>query len=128
MGQYHYICNWTRREYLNPHAFGESLTLKAIALGKGGTLTALCYLLSHPEKRSRADFTPGPKYAGRWRLDALAIVGDYARDNDLPEYNAGSDGPHDEEDRKGWVDISGGVYKEINEYNPGLFDELEIIA
>lgn len=98
--------------------------MKAIALGKGGTLTALCYLLSHPEKRGGADFTPGPTYAGRWRLDAIATVGDYAQDNDLPDYNAGSNGPHDEEDRKGWVDISGGVYREIKVYNPDLFDEV----
>lgn len=74
MGQYHYIVNLTKREFLHPHQFGNGLKLMEFGNSQGGVLAALAMLLM-PERS--------------WEGDRIAIVGDYAEDGDLPpEFHA----------------------------------------
>lgn len=93
MGQYHYIVNLTKREYIHPHKLGHGLKLLEQIDSVGGPPTALFILLACSNGRGGGDFnnldTPSAKYIGRWAGDQIAIVGDYAERTDLPsEFNA----------------------------------------
>lgn len=70
MGQYFYVANLDKREYLHPHKFGDGLKLYEFGFSGGGTMAALALLLSTDRKG---------EWRGRWLGDRVAIVGDYAK-------------------------------------------------
>ena len=114
MGQYHVVVNLTKREFIHPHKLGSGLKLwEQIANGaNGGTGAALLVLLAASNGRGGGDLDvednwhgpervfprdnaqPGPmpetyseiakRTVGRWAGDQIAVVGDYAKDGDLP--------------------------------------------
>ncbi len=93
MGQYHIPVNLTKREFINPHALGVGLKLREQARSSPGTNTALIMLLACSNGRGGGDFDDQPgseeKVIGRWAGDRIAIVGDYATNDDLPKrFNA----------------------------------------
>ena len=88
MGQYHLTVNLDKREFLDPHKFGDGLKLREQVNSQGGTMAALMLLLAAKEPRGGGDAQEHPML-GRWHGDRIAVVGDYAEDADLPpEYYA----------------------------------------
>jgi len=116
MGQYHYVLNFDKKEFLDPHRFGNGLQLMAFGTSSSGTLTGLTLLLAASNGRGGGDFnveTPHPLTAavtGRWAGDRVAIVGDYCRDDDVPGFKRlKAVWRSATEERNGWVDISKAV-------------------
>ena len=129
MGQYHHIMNLTRHEYLNAEAFDEGRKLTEFGCGNGGTMAALAALLSASSGRGFGDFhthdgagRDNPEHwlkgfgltaeladrhiVGRWAGDAIAIVGDYAQEEDLADWHDGGVGGQFGNDCGKWVNIS----------------------
>jgi hypothetical protein len=92
MGQYHMVVNLDKHEFVMPHRLGDGLKLREFAMSEGGVMTALAILLSCSDGRGGGDFClQDTEWGGRWAGDRIAIVGDYAMDDDLPaEHAAGS--------------------------------------
>jgi len=101
MGQYYYVVNLTKKEFLHPHKLGDGLKLQEQLNSTGGTMAALYLLLTCSNGRGGGDvFAPATdaeltmrveEMVGRWAGDAIAIVGDYAEDADLPpKHEAGN--------------------------------------
>jgi hypothetical protein len=110
MGQYWYPVNLDKKEFINPHRLGSGVKLweqLANSPGTGAALLILCAAM--PEARGGGDFDlddnwHGPERTdstnvgempeeyppiakrtiGRWAGDRIALVGDYAQDDDLP--------------------------------------------
>lgn len=113
MGQYHFICNLDKEEYLHPHRFGDGLKLFEFGSSRGGVLTGLSVLLSEQNGRGGGDLMPREtgdservaylmeNYVGRWAGDRIAIIGDYF-ENDDPIASQGN--PWRNQDM--WEDIS----------------------
>ena len=80
MGQYHLICNLDKREFLNPHQFGDGLKLMEFGDSTEGTLLALAVLLAGSNGRGGGDFQG--EGAGNWAGDRIAIIGDYYEASD----------------------------------------------
>ena len=96
MGQYHYIVNLDKREFLDPYKLGSGLKLwEQLASHWPGV--ALIPLLACSNGRGGGDLAYADDekpngYAqkakaviGRWAGDRIAIVGDYAEHEDLAE-------------------------------------------
>lgn len=93
MGQYHYVVNLDKKQFLHPHKFDDGLKLMEFGLSGGGTMTGLAILLgcsSREGGRGGGDFhLDRERIVGSWAGDRIAIVGDYAEDDDLaPEHQA----------------------------------------
>ena len=135
MGQYHYVANYDKKEFLHPHAFGDGLKLMEFGASAGGTLQGLAILLAAsngPSGRGGGDLHPwtgGLGYegrevpglsdedaaiymqhiVGRWAGDRIAIIGDYCESEDAQGLvgKEGSPWDYDEDAPEGeWVDIS----------------------
>lgn len=122
MGQYHIICNLRKLQYLHPHKFGSGLKALEFSVDGMGPMTGLAYLLIEPNPRGGGDFNTG-SWAGNWRTDPLAIIGDYCCVGDLPGYDhlLADGGPlRDGRNLWGWEDISLSVIEEIRSLNPDL--------
>lgn len=126
MGQYHYICNLDKREYLHPHDFGDGLKLMEFGQGSHGAMLGLALLLAAsngPRGRGGGDWHPwdgGPGYKGReapmpdnanelartipgrWAADRIAIIGDYYEQSD---FEGIGDNPWTD-DEGSWTNIS----------------------
>ena len=115
MGQYHYVVNLDKREYLHPHDLGDGLKLMEFGCSANGTLMGLALLLAGsngPEGRGGGDWHPWTgeqgRYGdgrtvgvvedtlvqqltsaipGRWCGDRIAIVGDYHEPGDIQNYS-----------------------------------------
>ena len=116
MGQYHYICNKTKHEYLNPHGFGDGLKLMEFGMSMGGTMTALAILLASCNGRGGGDARIDPDHplievVGSWAGDEIAIIGDYHEEGDISGWDNHSN-PWADEDN--WADISA-VMRELIE-------------
>ena len=87
MGQYHYIVNLDKREYINPHKLGVGLKACEQLTSPAGTPQALFVLLLCSNGRGGGDLaeTRGfeERIIGRWAGDRIAVVGDYAEDYDI---------------------------------------------
>lgn len=116
MGQYHYVCNKTKHEYLNPHGFGDGLKLMEFGCSAGGTMTALAILLASSNGRGGGDARIDHDHAlievvGSWAGDEIAIIGDYSEEGDIAGWD-NKNNPWFEEDE--WADISA-VMRELIE-------------
>lgn len=112
MGQYWIPVNLDKKEFISPHKLGCGLKLWEQLANTPGVGAALIVLTAAmPEPRGGGDFdlglnwhgperaartsSPGPmpehypniakRVIGRWAGDRIAIVGDYAKDTDLPD-------------------------------------------
>jgi len=95
MGQYWLVVNLDKKEYVHPHKLGAGLKLweqLAASPGTGAALIILCAAM--PESRGGGDFATADsedasyeavasRTIGRWAGDRVALVGDYAKDEDL---------------------------------------------
>ena len=86
MGQYHYVVNLTKREFIHPHKLGCGLKLWEQIANHPGTGAALIILLACSNGRGGGDLKDDPAgMIGRWAGDQIAVVGDYAENGDLPK-------------------------------------------
>lgn len=83
MGQYWVIINEDKKEYIQPHTFGDGAKLMEFGCSTCGTLTGLTILLADNVTNGRGggDFNgDGKDVLGRWHGDRIKIVGDYGDD------------------------------------------------
>lgn len=83
MGQYHVLVNLSKREFVHPYSLGDLFKLREMANTPAGMGVAMMILLTCSSGRGGGDF-PGDSVVGRWAGDRVALVGDYAEDDDLP--------------------------------------------
>jgi hypothetical protein len=122
MGQYHFVANLDKREFLNPHTMGDGLKLMEFGSSGDGTMLGLALLLACSNGRGGGDFHSKPEVPedndlieliiGRWAGDRIAVIGDYSENDDFPRYrrndptmNPWADELKDET-RTVWNDIS----------------------
>lgn len=77
MGQYFYILNLDKRQFLHPHCFGDGLKLLEFGSSANGTMTGLALLLRKSTEGGGGDYTGTHEIVGSWAGDRIAIVGDY---------------------------------------------------
>lgn len=78
MGQYYKIVNTTKRQYLDPSAFGDGLKLMAFANSESGVMSALALLLAQGNGKGGGDFRGIDKMIGSWAGDSIIVLGDYS--------------------------------------------------
>jgi len=78
MGQYYYVINTTKRQYLHPHRFGDGLKLLEFGCSGCSTMTALAILLADGNGRGGGDLRSDDPIVGSWAGDQIVIGGDYA--------------------------------------------------
>jgi len=83
MGQYFVAVSLDSREWVNAHSFGNPVKLREMANNPAGVGVALMILLACSSGRGGGDFPDNP-VVGRWAGDRIALIGDYAEDDDLP--------------------------------------------
>ena len=120
MGQYHYLINLDKKQFVHPHEIGNGLKLHEQVGWQYSTATVLVMLLAASSRdggRGGGDFHAKHPLVGSWAGDRVAFVGDYAEAEDIP----GSDAPRIYEEctgsakadqskkRKHWTDISSQV-------------------
>lgn len=89
MGQYHYLVNLTKQEYINPHRIGNGLKLHEQIGWKYSTSTVLVMLLAASNGRGGGDFNrSNHPLIGSWAGDRIAFIGDYAEKDDIPGEDA----------------------------------------
>jgi hypothetical protein len=84
MGQYHLVVNADKRQFLHAHRLGDGLKLMEFGNSAGGVMTALAILLAVSNGRGGGDLNSESEIIGSWGGDRIAIVGDYAENQDLP--------------------------------------------
>lgn len=89
MGQYYKIANLTKREFINPHTFGDGIKLMEFAMNSGGIMSALAILLASSNGCGGGDLhltdkSPWKGVPGRWAGDRIVVAGDYDDNPDSP--------------------------------------------
>lgn len=87
MGQYHYIANLTKRQYINPHQIGSGLKIMEQVGWEASPSTALFLLLACSNGRGGGDAGHHP-LVGHWAGDQVAVIGDYSTPVDIPGHDA----------------------------------------
>jgi hypothetical protein len=88
MGQYHYVVNLDKHEYVHPHKLGCGLKLWEQLANSPSTGTALIVLLASASNgEGCGDITKGPTIIGAWRGDRITMVGDYDDKSSYPVIN-----------------------------------------
>jgi hypothetical protein len=85
MGQYYYIVNLDKKQYLDPHAFGHGMKLLEFSCSQGGANTALACLLANSNGRGGGDLHSENPIVGSWAGDRIVVAGDYAEIGDRGE-------------------------------------------
>lgn len=83
MGQYHYLVNLTKKEFVHPHQIGNGLKLREQVGREASTSTALVMLLAASNGRGGGDFHSESPLVGSWAGDSVAFIGDYSESDDL---------------------------------------------
>lgn len=78
MGQYYYIVNLDKKEFLHPHKFDDGLKLMEFGQSASGTLLGLTILLADGNNRGGGDIRSDDPLIGSWAGDRIVIAGDYA--------------------------------------------------
>jgi len=78
MGQYYYVVNLDKREYLHPHRMGDGLKLLEFGSSGRGTMLGLAVLLADGNGRGGGDLRSNRPIVGSWAGDRIVIAGDYA--------------------------------------------------
>ncbi len=117
MGQYHYIVNITKKQYINPHKIGSGLKIVEQIGWEASPSTALFVLLACSNGRGGGD-VGGHPLVGSWAGDKIAVIGDYCEGGDIPGHDAPAiyaaimgegDRLLDMADGEAWTDISAEV-------------------
>lgn len=77
MGQYYKIVNLTKKQFMNPHDFGDGAKLCEFGDSRSGVMFALAALLASGNNRGGGDIRSDDPIIGSWAGDQIAIVGDY---------------------------------------------------
>ena len=88
MGQYHYLVNLTKKQFVHPHHIGNGLKLREQVGWECSTSTALVMLLAASNGRGGGDFRSSSPLIGSWAGDSIAFIGDYAEEDDLKGFDA----------------------------------------
>lgn len=80
MGQYYFITNLDKEQFLHPHQFGEGLKLMEFGCSSMGVLTGLAILLADGNGRGGGDLHSESEVIGSWAGDRIVVAGDYADD------------------------------------------------
>lgn len=118
MGQYHYVANLDKREFIHPHRLGDGLKLMEFGSSSDGTMLGLALLLAVSNGRGGGDYhepsemTPEDTQLikaviGRWGGDRIAIIGDYYEQDDLSQVDLTT------AEGNPWVD-EGGAWSDIS--------------
>lgn len=87
MGQYHFIVNLDKREFIDPYRMGVGAKAWEQLASMPSTPQALFALLICSNGRGGGDLggrsPTAERVIGRWAGDRIAVVGDYAEDFDL---------------------------------------------
>ena len=78
MGQYYKIVNVKKKQYLNPHTFGDGAKLMEFSMSASGVLAGLAILLADGNNRGGGDLCSENEIIGSWSGDNIVIAGDYA--------------------------------------------------
>ena len=133
MGQYHYVVNLTKREFIHPHKLGCGLKVWEQMATHPGTGAALIGLLCYRETRGGGDIEG--QAVGRWFGDRIALIGDYAEDSDALDFpdpvskivtlcrDLGDEPEEGTEDMIPYTDISDIVREMLESQLRGHFDK-----
>ncbi len=99
MGQYHYVLNVDKKEFLHAHDIENGLKLMEQVGHLRSTSTALFLLLANSNGRGGGD-APHHDMIGRWAGDRIVVQGEYAKPGDQGYVEA---------DLMKWTNISTGV-------------------
>jgi len=79
MGQYHIIVNDSKKQWLNPSAFGDGVKLLEFGTSGCGVMCAVAVLLAVDNGKGGGDLRceDPHKLVGSWAGDSIRIVGDY---------------------------------------------------
>ena len=83
MGQYYYVANLDKKQYLCPHKFNDGAKLMEFGHSTQGTLLAMTVLLADGNGRGGGDLEIEARQdkrnlLGSWAGDRIIIAGDYA--------------------------------------------------
>ncbi len=78
MGQYYKIVNVKKKQYLDPHTFGDGSKLMEFSSNSIGVLAGLSILLADGNGRGGGDLHSENEIIGSWSGDNIVIAGDYA--------------------------------------------------
>lgn len=96
MGEYHIAVNIDRREFINPHAFGNGAKFIEFHYQGFGLMAGLGILLVEPGKGHYGENT----VSGSWARDRIVIAGDHA--------------PHEPGESRNLIHIAYDEYKDIS--------------
>lgn len=110
MGQYYLVVNLDKKEYINPHKFGDGAKLMEFASSGGGTMLALGILLADGNGLGGGDLqdVEDLPIVGSWAGNRIVIVGDYAE----TKYR-GIKAPLYDTAKANFVDVSARVWEAI---------------
>jgi len=78
MGQYYFIVNLDKEEFIHPHRFDDGLKLLEFGVSGIATMTGLAILLADGNGRGGGDLETDNPIVGSWAGDRIVIAGDYA--------------------------------------------------
>jgi len=87
VGQYHYLVNLTKKQFVHPHQIGNGLKLHEQVGWPYSTSTVLVMLLAVSSGRGGGDFGEH-RLVPSWAGDRIAFIGDYAEPDDLKGVDA----------------------------------------
>jgi len=115
MGQYHYLVNLTKKQFVNPHNIGNGLKLHEQIGFDCSTATALTMLLACSNGRGGGDFQSKSPLMGSWAGDKIAFIGDYTEKGDIKGVNTVNIYKACSANAKGFRDISLEVCKMMSQ-------------
>jgi len=89
MGQYHSIYNLDKQEVIHPHDIGLGAKQREHT-GHEASLSDMLYVLTTcSPMRGGGDFWAEvmANFIGRWAGDRCVVIGDYAEDSDIPNFD-----------------------------------------
>jgi hypothetical protein len=119
MGQYHKLINLDKQEVVDPHGLG----LGAKQYEQTGTEASLgdaIYLLVMTSPNGGGGDWPLTDVSGRWAGDRVVVVGDYTREDALPEADK-ADKLYSESST--WFDITPKVREAFSEIFEARYNE-----
>lgn len=112
MGQYYYVANLDKKQYIHPHRFGDGLKLLEFGSSGQGTMTGLAILLASGNGRGGGDLRSEHPIIGSWAGDRIVITGDYAdaglflTEAEVAAHEKGSNLYNVANESREWTDIS----------------------
>jgi hypothetical protein len=77
MGQAYLLVNLSKKQFINPHKFGNGYKIMEFGASGESTMMALAILLSNGNGRGGGDLDSKDPIVGSWAGDKIVIAGDY---------------------------------------------------